>query len=223
MKKVFLRGALLLLFAFSTTSAWAQDGDFPSGIFGVRLMPTITSLDYTETQGAVETSFVLGYGVGVLLGTNFNEHVGLQGEIIYSRLAQKYKVSTNVEQKVTLDFVSVPLLLSLNTGINNPVNFNFVIGPQLGLNVGSDVEVSDGAETDTIHAVLGVKRGDIGFAYGAGVDFGSDIKFSIGFRGVYGLLDVSDQSQTITTNEYYVLDRSHIRTYSGYIGVSFLF
>jgi hypothetical protein len=48
---------------------------------------------------------------------------------------------------------------------------------------------------------------------GAGVDFGSEVKFSVGFRGVYGLVDISDQSQSVTTNEYYVLDRSHVKTY----------
>jgi len=193
------------------------------GIFGVRFMPTITSLQFSESQGVVETSFVMGYGAGVLLGRNFNDHVGLQGEILYSQLAQKYKTSDDVEHKVKLSYINVPLLLSLNSGIRDPVNFNFVIGPQLGLNTGSSIDVDNGGEADTVHAVLAVKRGDIGFAYGAGVDFGSEVKFSVGFRGVYGLVDISDQSQSVTTNEYYVLDRSHVKTYSLYAGLSFLF
>ena len=171
----------------------------------------------------METSFVLGYGAGILLGKNFNDHVGLQGEVLYSQLAQKYKISGDVEHKVKLSYINVPLLLPLNTGIREPVNFNFVIGPQLGLNTGSSIDVSNGGEADTVHAVFAVKRGDIGFAYGAGVDFGSEVKFSVGFRGVYGLLDISDQSQSVTTNEYYVLDRSHVKTYSLYAGLSFLF
>jgi hypothetical protein len=219
MKKVFL-SAVLILTMCSAEKVFSQER---SGIFGVRFMPTITSLGFTESQGVVETSFVLGYGAGVLLGTNFNDHVGLQGEILYSQLAQKYKTASDAENKVKLSYINVPLLLSLNTGISKPVNFNFVIGPQLGLNTGSSVEVSNGNEADTVHAVLAVKRGDIGFAYGAGVDFGTDVKFSVGFRGVYGLVDISDQSQNITTSEYYILDRSHVKTYSGYIGLSFLF
>lgn len=221
MKKVFLSVMWMLMLCVSQKAFSQESESDGKGIFGVRFMPTITSLDYSASQGAVETSFVLGYGAGILLGTNFNEHVGLQGEIIYSQLAQKFK-SGDLEHKVKLSYINVPLLLSLNTGIYNPVNVNFVIGPQLGLNVGSSIDVTSGIE-DTVHAVFAVKRGDIGFAYGAGVDFGKDVKFSVGFRGVYGLLDISDNSQSITTSEYYILDRSHVKTYSGYVGVSFLF
>src|SRR5688572_17308407 len=199
MKKVFLSAALIISICcaqkvFAQESSSSGDG---SGIFGVRLMPTLTSLQYSENEGVVETSFILGYGAGILLGTNFNENVGLQGEIIYSQLAQKYKTGGDIERKVKLNYINVPLLLSLNTGIHNPINLNFVIGPQLGLNTGSSVEVSDGAEADSVHAVLAVKRGDIGFAYGVGIDFGSEVKFSVGFRGVYGLVDISDRSQNI--------------------------
>jgi hypothetical protein len=225
MKKIFL--SVLLAFSiccapkvFAQESASSEDG---SGIFGVRFMPTLTSLQYSENQGIVETSFILGYGAGLLLGTNFNDNVGLQGELIFSQLAQKYKTGGDIERKVKLSYINVPLLLSLNTGIHNPVNLNFVIGPQLGLNTGSSVEVNNGTEADTVHAVLAVKRGDIGFAYGVGVDFGSEVKFSVGFRGVYGLVDISDRSRNITTSEYYILDRAHVRTYSGYVGLSFLF
>jgi hypothetical protein len=225
MKKIFL--SVLLVFSiccapkvFAQESASSEDGN---GIFGVRFMPTLTSLQYSENQGVVETSFILGYGAGLLLGTNFNDNVGLQGELIFSQLAQKYKTGGDIERKVKLNYINVPLLLSLNTGIHNPVNLNFVIGPQLGLNTGSSVEVNNGTEADTVHAVLAVKRGDIGFAYGVGVDFGSEVKFSVGFRGVYGLVDISDRSRNITTSEYYILDRAHVRTYSGYVGLSFLF
>lgn len=226
MKKVFLSAVFIILSLCAANRVFSQDSSPSSdgsGIFGVRFMPTITSLQYSESQGVVETSFVLGYGAGILLGTNFNDNVGLQGEILYSQLAQMYKMNSDVEHKVKLNYVNVPLLLSLNTGISNPVNLNFVIGPQLGLNTGSSVEVSEGAEADTVHAVLAVKRGDIGFAYGIGIDFGTEVKFSVGFRGVYGLVDISDQSNNITTNEYYILDRAHVRTYSGYAGISFLF
>ena len=225
MKKVLFSAALVFS-AFYIQTGFAQETtseEEGSGIFGVRLMPAITNLQFSNSQGAIETSFVLGYGAGILLGLNFNDHVGLQGEILYSQLAQKYKTNSDIERKVKLAYINVPLLLSLNTGIRNPVNLNLVVGPQLGLNTGSSVEIDNGAEADTMHAVLAVKRGDIGFTYGIGVDFGTDVKFSVGFRGVYGLVDISNRSRNITTSEYYILDRAHVRTYAGYIGLSFLF
>jgi hypothetical protein len=45
----------------------------------------------------------------------------------------------------------------------------------------------------------------------------------IGFRGVLGLIDISDDSQNASTQDYYVLDKNRMRTYAGYIGVSYLF
>jgi hypothetical protein len=70
-----------------------------------------------------------------------------------------------------------------------------------------------------------VKSGDFGFAYGAGLDFslGGYTSLGVGFRGVYGLVDISDNSHSTATDDYYVLDRTHVKTYSGYIGLSFGF
>ncbi|MBK5284842.1 MAG: PorT family protein, partial [Bacteroidia bacterium] len=61
----------------------------------------------------------------------------------------------------------------------------------------------------------------------AGVDFGLNasqtFRLGLGFRGVYGLFDISDNSQTLADDSFYVLDRSHVKTYAGYIGFSLLF
>ena len=70
-----------------------------------------------------------------------------------------------------------------------------------------------------------MKTSDFGLAYGAGFDFslGGYTKLGIGFRGVYGLVDISDNSNTQETGDYYVLEKANIETYSGYIGISFGF
>jgi hypothetical protein len=195
---------------------------------GLRFMPTFSSFSAkTSSGGTIEGSVTLGYGFGALLGFNFTEHVGVQGEIIYTSISQKYK-ELDVEREINLRYFNIPLLLSLNTGKTKPVNFNFVAGPQIGLSAGSDIHVSGGGEgSEATHAVLKVKKGDLGVAYGAGIDFGLNtektFRLGIGFRGVFGLFDISDNSQTIATDSYYVLDRTHLNTYSGYIGFSLLF
>jgi hypothetical protein len=201
-----------------------DDEDAPSVILGFRYMPTFTSLNYhTTDDGVVNTSLVLGHGFGALLGVNFTDHVGLQAEVIYLALAQKY-TSNEIEHEVKLSYINVPLLFVLNTGYSKPVNFNVCVGPQVGINTGSKIETNGTHEGDTLHAVLAVKPADLGIAYGAGLDFGPpNFKISIGFRGVYGLIDISDNSNNITTNQYYVLDRAHVKTYSGYIGLAFGF
>ncbi len=209
--------ALLMIFPFK---AGAQTGEV-----GGRFMPTVSSFEINSTTGGkVEGEATLGYGFGALFGYNFNENVGMQGEIIYNTNSQKYK-EASFERKVTLRYLNIPLLLSLNTGKTKPVNLNAVVGPQIGISVGSKIFTEGGGSSNT--PVLSVKKGDLGFAYGAGVDFGLNadktFRLGLGFRGVYGLLDVSDNSHTITTDNYYLLDRSHVKTYSGYVGISYLF
>jgi len=201
-------------------------GITPVFMLGARFMPTISSFGYHKLNGgAVETTFVLGYGFGGLIGVNASEHVGFQAEVIYLMLAQKYKEASAAEREVKLSYVNVPLMLVLNTDYNKPVNLNVCFGPQIGFNTGSKISSGESANgSDTINAVLAVKPMDVGFAYGAGLDFGSPyVKLSLGFRGVYGLLDISDNSKSVTTNEYYVLERAHVKTYSGYIGLTFGF
>jgi hypothetical protein len=210
-----------LLFAF-TFKAEAQMGEI-----GLRFMPTFSALDVkTIDGGTVKGELTIGYGGGLLLGYNFSEHVGLQTEIIYTSLSQKY-VDQGAENIITLNYINIPLLLSLNTGKFDPVNFNFVVGPQIGLNTGGDVSTSGGNGSTTVTAVVAVKKGNLGFAYGAGVDFGVNeahtLRIGLGFRGVFGLIDISESSGTTETDEYYVLAKNNLKTYSAYIGISYLF
>jgi hypothetical protein len=205
----------------------ADDADFHPVEIGVRFMPTFSSFGMrTYDNGVVQGEFTLGYGFGGLLGVNFNRHIGLQAEFIYNSMSQKYR-DRDYDRVVTLNYVNIPLLLSLNTGKGSPVNLNIVAGPQVGINVGSKLESSGGNGVDTVQAVLAVKSGDVGVAYGAGLEFGlgeaRNVILDIGFRGVYGLVDISDRSKSTTTNEYYVLDRAHVQSYAGYIGLKFAF
>ena len=221
-------GERINLHTLSVEDDGTSDSEDLSGPYiGFRYMPMITDLKYNKLpDGAIETDAVVGYGIGGIIGYNFTNHFGLQGEIIYSSLAQKYTTGDGVVREVKLKYINVPLLLSLNTDISKAINLNFVVGPQLGLNVGSEVNSESGNEgTDTVHSVIAVKKGDLGFAYGVGIDFGlaETLSLSVGFRGVYGLIDISDRSESFTTDDYYVLDRAHVKTYSGYVGLTFGF
>ncbi|MFN0274289.1 MAG: porin family protein [Chitinophagales bacterium] len=204
-----------------------MENTFRRGEVGLRFMPTFSSFDVqTSSGGTIQGKVTLGFGMGALLGFNFNDYIGVQGEVIYSALTQT-TTDQNVEQKIDLKYLNIPLLVTLNTGKSKFVNFNVVVGPQIGLNVGSSLTTTGNNETDTTYAVLKVKKGDLGFAYGAGLDFGlnpaHNFRLSIGYRGVFGLFDISDNSQTMGNDSYYILDRSQIKTNSLYAGLSFLF
>jgi opacity protein-like surface antigen len=194
---------------------------------GVRFMPTFSSFNMkTSSSGTVKGEATLGYGVGALLGINFTNHIGIQGEIIYNSLSQKY-VDQNLEREIKVSYVNVPLLLSLNTGKSDRVNLNVVFGPQFGINVGSSISGSTGALSDSLQSVIAIKKVDFGFAYGAGLEFALNplktIHLDFGFRGVYGFVNVSNTSAAVPNKSYYAIDNATVKTYSGYLGITFLF
>jgi len=222
---------MLAAFGLSLKNVTAQDGS--SAVenkrveVGARFMPTISNFEMRNAQGnAVKGEIAFGYGIGAFLGFNFTPHVGLQGEVIYNSISQRYK-EQDAERRVDLRYVSIPLLFSLNTGKMRRVNGNLVVGPQVGISVGGEVKTT-GSGSETIARPLVVaKAGDVGIAYGAGVDFGLNpsktFRLGIGFRGVYGFFDISDNRKEPEADQYLVLDRTHIKTYSAYAGLSFLF
>lgn len=196
----------------------------PNTYLGFEFLPTFTHLNMNQVEGGVYTThFVLGYGGGFLVGHNFTDHFALQGEVLYNALSQKYTDEANIERHINLQYINVPLLMVFNTNSSKAVNLNLAVGPQIGINVGSKIkDESSGSGVDTVGAVLAVKTGDLGIAYGAGLDFGSGpVVFGVGYRGVLGLIDISDDNTSTTTNQYYVLDRAHVSTYAGYVSLKF--
>jgi|694.fasta_scaffold02134_22 hypothetical protein len=223
-KKQFILGiTLTAIFLINNNHIQAQKGEF-----GLRFMPTFSELSLnTSTGNPVKGSTTLGLGAGAFVGFNFNSHIGLQLEGIYTSITQKYK-ELDTARKIRLKYFNVPLLLSLNTNKYKAVNFNIVGGPQLGVSVGSSMESSgSGDGTTETNAVLAVKKGDVGVVFGAGLDFGMNpaqtIRIGLGFRAVRGLFDISDNHASQTNNSYYVLDRTKIKTNAVYIGASILF
>lgn len=217
----------------TTTTTTVQDVDsdrpaydLPRFYIGGRYMPTFTRFNVrTIDNGVAETSFTMGNGVGGYLGFNLSKNVALQAEVIYSQLSQSY-TDNSLERRIDLDYLYVPLLFVLNTDITKPVNFNVTAGPQFGINMGSRITSSGSSNgSDTLTAVVAVKGGDVGIAYGAGLDFrlGPILSLDLGFRGMFGLVDISDNSNTTTTDQYYILDKSNVKTYAAYIGLRLSF
>jgi len=62
---------------------FTSKADDQSAEFGVRFMPTVSAFDLqTSSGGNIKGEATLGYGIGALLGFNFSDHVGVQGEVI---------------------------------------------------------------------------------------------------------------------------------------------
>lgn len=216
-----------MILGYQVNAQESTSSDIKRAEFGFRFMPTFASFDMKNSEGGtVKGKITLGYGIGGFIGFNFSNYVGIQAEVIYNSISQKYKEDV-INRKIVLRYLNIPLLLSLNTGKSKMVNFNIVAGPQVGISVGSTLLTEGDDGTNSNNAILKVKKGDLGLAYGAGLDFGLNaartIRLGVGFRGVYGLLDISNHNNTTETNSYYLLDKTNIKTYSLYSGLSILF
>ena len=198
-------------------------------LFGVRVMPVISSIHVSAMPGGViEPSSMMGYSYGGFLGYNLSNYIGLQVEAQYSSLSQKYR-DRCYDRTVTLNYVDIPLILTVNTGINDPVNIHFDIGPQLSLQSGNHLKTTGNAvgEGDELEAVLNTMNYDYGISCGVGTDIALNssrsMKLSLGYRGFFGLMNIDDKSKPISNSQYYIFDNSRIRTYSLYAGLTFAF
>lgn len=201
--------------------------DFKRVEFGFRFMPTISAFTMKNSSGStIRGEATFGYGIGGMLAFNFSNHMGIQGEVIYNSLSQKYR-DQEMDREINVNYINIPLLFSLNTGKGNPVNLNLSLGPQLGLNMGSKIKKSGGSNSDTVTYILATKKSDFGFAYGAGFEFMLNeietIRMDLGFRGVYGLVNINNNEEPRAEGETYIVESAKVRTNSIYIGLSFLF
>lgn len=160
---------------------------------GFRFMPTVSSVSFnTYTGEVVKGEATLSMGYGGMLGINFSKNIGIQAEVDFNEVSQKYR-DRSLEREVNIDYLNIPVMVSLNTDKTLPVNLNLVIGPQFGLNLGSSVKTAGTTsdDVDTLNAVIAVKEGDVGLAYGAGLEFALNkahtFRLDLGFRGFYGL------------------------------------
>ncbi len=200
--------------------------DYPQAGFhlGLRFQPGFTAIKSSGNDvNTISVSGKVGYGFGMSFAYYFNNYFGTQLELMYSTLSQQYTDKYNKTHNVDLNYISIPLIATLNSNYGKPVNINVAFGPQLGLLVGSKVSGNDG----DFNAVLAAKGTDLGVGFGGGLDFALGPKhhthINLGYRGVQGLLDIdnSNGSTNLSTNQYYILQKSKTNTNSLYLGIMF--
>ncbi len=229
LNKITILQTFIVTFLMLTTwNAKAQlhsDNEYKKNYeIGIRFLPTISDFQMqTSEYNRVSGEVVLGYGAGLFLSYNPFKHLGFQAELNYTSISRKYSIS-NITRVVNLQYVSIPLLLSFNTNKNRTINFNVVVGPQIGINTGSTIYTTGSDPQYTANPIISIKKGDLGLAYGLGLDFGLNelktFRLGFGFRGVLGLFNVSSNFELPGVNTFYILKNSTIHTYTGYIGFS---
>lgn len=215
--------AFSLMAVFGTGNVKAQE--LYKGELGLRYLPSFNSLSVNGYNGDVITGKVsMSHGIGVMMAHNFSKFAGLQLEVNYDKISQKYQ-DRGLDRRVDLKYLNIPLLLTLNTDKTMPVFFGIMAGPQVGLNVGSEITGTTNNNGDTLHAALAVKQGDVGVAYGAGFGIALsreiNIRLDLGFRGIYGFVDM--RGKETGPNTYNVIVKGSRKSYGGYVGITLLF
>ena len=191
------------------------------GEFGIRYMTTLTKVDVRTYKGeVVKGTLTMQQGFGIRLAYNVNKHFGVETEVNYYQVSQKY-ADRGLNRKVTIRYLQIPVLLSLNSDRTQLVNLNVVAGPQFGVNIGTSIKGTGNETSDTLRAVVAVEQGDVGFAYGAGLEFalnkGHSMRLDVGYRGFYGLVDLNTaQSGSSTYNVITKISRNRNGAYLGF-------
>lgn len=217
--------ALLFIALLIAGKSFAQDNTLKRVELGVRYMPTFSSIDLkTVNDDVIEGSVSMKHGFGVMLGINLSKHFGIQGEIDYYEVSQEYR-DLEVNREVDIKYINIPLLLSLNTNKEKRVNLNVVAGPQFGINAGASIKTTGTENTEDIHAVVAVKKADVGIAYGAGLEFALNqnhsVRLDLGYRGFYGLVDINDSKSD--NNTYNVVAEASRKSNAVYAGFTLTF
>jgi opacity protein-like surface antigen len=213
----------------SDAEAKSEDDRPPLRMFelGVRYLPSFSTLDLRTSSGAIVQGDVsLDHGYGAFIGVNFSRNIGVVAEVNYLDINQKYK-DRDLNREISVSYLNIPVLFSLNSNKRNPVNLNLVVGPQIGVNVGSSIKRGADESSGTLRAEVGAKGTDVGWAYGAGLEFALDKlhnwRLDVGYRGYYGLFDVSTKQVNTSPDMYNIVVRSARKINAAYIGITACF
>lgn len=166
----------LLLMAFTVMNTQAQGFHL-----GVKAGANIFKID----GQSYDNEFKFGYNVGAFAEINFNKHIGIQPEVMFSQTNYRtgdhfsdiYGGSAN-DYEGKLNYLSIPLLLNIR-----PIPLlSILVGPQYSILLNQDQHL-------TVQAKNAFKTGDFAMVGGAQLNL-SGLK--VGARYVIGLSDIND-------------------------------
>ncbi len=212
-----------------------------------------------ELKYASQFSYIFTFGAGAIY--HINDHYGIGVDILFSREGQAFtgtmtnskaehpeaysavvarqiklndiKIDGDYVALDELNYIKIPVMLSVTTDIQDPVFFGFMVGPQFNI-LHSVAQEVNGVDLDypttdvtpssihksfTLAAVL---------AFGVGYNLSSNLVLSAHLRLDYGLSDAENKDAMISYHgeapvRFYSADRaaSHSETAGLLIGLNF--
>ncbi len=259
MKKLLLISSFLI---FSATVINAQS-NFEIGFrYNPEFTGIVNSSDANagnELKYASQFSYIFSFGAGAIY--HINEHYGVAVDILFSREGQAFtgtltnskaehpeaysavvarqiklndiKIDGDYVALDELNYIKIPVMLSVTTDIREPVFFGFMVGPQFNIlhSVAQEVNGTDldypttDVTPSSIHksfTLAGV------LALGVGYNLSSNLVLSAHLRMDYGFGDAENKDAMISTSgaapvRFYSTDRaaSHSESEGLLIGLNF--
>ena len=176
--KKFIKPLSLFLFAIALSTFTFAQG-FHVGLKGGVNMYKIDGKSFSE-------EFKHSYNAGLFTEINFSQKVGIQPEILWNqaqtrtstRFKDMYNDGIGELKGVTLNYLSIPLLLNLS-----PSRFiTFQAGPQFGVLINKDQNLLQNGKN-------AFKSGDLSMLGGVQLNLGG---FKLGGRYTVGLTNIND-------------------------------
>jgi hypothetical protein len=178
MKKLLFVFCVLTSISISGVSQNTSGGGFVQGIFSrlsFGLQAGVNYNNYTHTD--FTTNALLGFHAGGLVNFKISNQFSIQEEFLFSSQGAKIKGDEFGKENISVYYMTVPFLLKYRS----PFGLYVEAGPQTGLRIKDDAEVSNGDFA---------KRLDLAAVGGLG--YQTKGGFGIGLRYVAGLSKVGD-------------------------------
>jgi hypothetical protein len=192
-KRMLFVAAVVTLVA-AVTPVWAQsvEGGFKIGYNAATLPNLSTALGDSTLTGGRRNGAALGGFVAFPL----NENVAIQPEVLF--VQQGVNLSNTTDEYVAkLDYLQIPVLARFSSPSQSWGRGFFFAGPTFGMRLSA--KVSSGALATAVEqdAKDLTRAGDVGLAFGGGVDVR---RFLAELRFTQGLTHVNSDAANLTEN-----------------------
>ena len=180
----------------------------PSYLYNTDLLDNYSKYDYDGVPVA--------FGGGFKLAFDFNEHVAVVGEFIYTKHKQGYKfeeidtasaVSTVYNKEIGYSSMQIPLMLRYNSGTMSYIEAGYVISMYSGITETFDGQFASSAPSD-VSSTYSTGSGGLVLGFGSYVWGQDNFGISAGFRVRYDLNDFSAASSKTPYTPVYGLDNA---------------
>ena len=163
MKKI----VVFFIFAFMLVLATESHAQ----TFGLKGGLNIANLTYSGDGTTSSVKSIIGIHVGPVADFKLQENLSFNTGLLFSIKGAKTEGTDGITE--TLNYLVVPLNLAYKFPINEGAKFFLQAGPYVGYALSGKDKYSDGSDNIKFGEKGGMKRGDFGIGFGAGVEFGA--------------------------------------------------